>query len=238
MATQKIPEDKNKKIVEENAQLRGDLLTIGRRVSHDLRTPLGGISISIELLKELLNGNGDAAEAIQSLNISLDEISRLIKSLSILARASSNPPPMEKVYMGEVVRGVSQQLERKALEKGATLNIPDVWPEVSGNPGWIEFIWWNFLANALQHGGPAIELGWSKKKDDFCFWIRDNGEGVPVEMRELLFQPFNSLHRPDSTRGLGLSIVRRLVELQGGDCGYQAGSGGPEFFFTLPQTKD
>jgi signal transduction histidine kinase len=238
MLTLKRPDDKNKNLLEENAQLRGDLLTIGRRVSHDLRTPLGGISISIELLKELLAGNDAAADAIKSLNISLDEISHLIKSLSILARATSSPPPMEKVFMGEIVRVVSQQLERKTLEKGATLSIPDVWPEVSGNPGWMEFIWWNFLANSLQYGGSKIELGWSKKPDCFHFWIHDNGKGVSAEMRELLFQPFDSLHRPDSTRGLGLSIVRRLVDLQGGRCGYQADAGGSRFFFTLPEKKE
>ncbi|HEY3760588.1 MAG TPA: HAMP domain-containing sensor histidine kinase [Verrucomicrobiae bacterium] len=238
MAAPKKADNGNKTPSEENAQLRGDLLTIGRRVSHDLRTPLGSISISIELLKELLNGNDAAAEVIQSLNISLDEISHLIKSLSIVARATSTPPAMEKVAMGDVVRGVSQQLERKILEKGASVNMPDVWPEVSGNPGWMEFIWWNFLANSLRHGGPAIELGWSKKKDSFHFWIRDNGKGVSPETRELLFQPFDSLHRPDSTRGLGLSIVRRLVELQGGGCGYQADAEGPQFFFTLPETKE
>jgi len=238
MPTQKRPDDKNNKLLEENAQLRGDLLTIGRRVSHDLRTPLGSISISIELLKEILAGNDAAADAIKSLNISLDEMSRLIKSLSILARATSTPPPMEKVSMGEIVRGVSQQLERKIIDKGATLRFPEVWPEVSGNPGWMEFIWWNFLANSLQYGGSRIELGWSKKTDCFHFWTHDNGKGVPAEMRGLLFQPFDSLHQPDSTRGLGLSIVQRLVDLQGGYCGYQVVDGGSQFFFILPEKKE
>jgi signal transduction histidine kinase len=238
MPSLKRSDNKNKNLLEENAQLRGDLLTIGRRVSHDLRTPLGSISISIELLKEFLAGNDDAADTIKSLNSSLDEISHLIKSLSILARATSNPPPMEKVFMGEIVRGVSQQFERKMLAKGGTLTFPDVWPEVSGNPAWVEFIWSNFLANALKYGGSKIELGWSKKQDSFCFWIQDNGPGVPVGMQELLFQPFDSLHRPDSTRGLGLSIVQRLVDLQSGCCGYDADGGRSQFFFTLPETKE
>ena len=91
--------------------------------------------------------------------------------------------------------------------------------------------------NALQHAGekPRIELGWRREKEALRFQICDDGGGVPVELRAGLFQPFHSLHKPESTRGLGLSIVQRLVELQAGGCGYEPNpKGGACFFFTLP----
>jgi signal transduction histidine kinase len=145
--------------------------------------------------------------------------------------------------MGEIVSGVMQQLESRALKRQAVIVEPDSWPEVEGVDSWLEVIWWNFLANALQHAGesPRIEFFWRESRDGgtekFQFWISDSGPGVPAYRRDKLFQPFDSLHEPDSVQGLGLSVVRRLVELQGGDCGYEENlAGGARFFFTLPKS--
>jgi signal transduction histidine kinase len=225
-----------KKLRKENARLRGDLLTIGRRISHDLRTPLGGISISVELIRQILDQNDAATDAIRSLNVSADELDRLVKSLSTVAKAAAASHLLKKIAMGDIIHSVLAQLERKALERGASIKITDSWPEVAGEPDWLEFIWWNFLNNSLQHGGSNIQLGWSDQKDHHRFWIHDDGQGVGAEISALLFQPFDSLHRLDSTRGLGLSIVERLVDLQGGRCGYESDTGS-RFYFTLPKAN-
>jgi signal transduction histidine kinase len=114
---------------------------------------------------------------------------------------------------------------------------PEFWPEVNGVVEWLEFIWWNLLANAIQYAGetPRLELSWQKIKNGFRFQVCDHGGGVPAEVAAKLFQPFDSLHQPGGTRGLGLSVVQRLVELQGGGCGYTATpKGGACFYFTLP----
>jgi signal transduction histidine kinase len=132
---------------------------------------------------------------------------------------------------------ISQQFESRLMKKGASLVKPDSWPRVNGVPAWLEVIWSNLLMNAVQHAGekPKVEISWREEKNAYRFAVSDNGDGVPETMRPLLFQPFDTLHRPDSTRGLGLSIVQRLVELQGGACGYEAIPGGASFFFTLPR---
>lgn len=108
---------------------------------------------------------------------------------------------------------------------------------MNGVADWLEIIWWNFLANALQHAGekPQVELNWRQENDAFRFQVSDSGGGIPAEIREKLFQPFDSLHKPESGFGLGLSLVQRLVDLQGGNCGCEANpKGGSCFFFTLP----
>jgi K+-sensing histidine kinase KdpD len=226
-------------LAQENARLRGDLLTMARRISHDLRTPLGGIMSSGEVLKEILaESEPDSVVLVDSLLRSADEISSLIKRASFIAKASVNPSPKTLVEMGEVVSGVLQQLESRILKKSATVTEPKSWPQVNGVAAWLDIIWWNFLANALQHAGiaPKIELGWRKDGGKFYFFICDNGSGVPENERGRLFQKFESLHELDSTRGLGLSVVQRLVELQDGDCGYESQSkGGANFYFTLPE---
>jgi signal transduction histidine kinase len=227
------------RFVQENARLRGDLLTIATRISHDLRTPLGGIVNTGELLKEILAEKEPATAALtDSLFMSVDEMSKLINQIRFVTKASANPKPKEQVNMAEIVSGVLQRLESRILKKSAKVVQPDSWPEANGVADWLEFIWWNLVANALQHAGekPQIELNWLKEKDAFHFQVCDNGSGVPVEDCAKLFQPFDSLHKPNSGRGLGLSVVQRLVDLQGGDCGYEANpKGGARFFFTLPK---
>jgi signal transduction histidine kinase len=232
------PEAASSRLSRENERLRGDLLTVAIRISHDLRTPLGGIVNTGELLKEILvEKNPDSAALTDSLFISVDEMTKLIGQIRFVTKATAEPKPKERFNMGTVVSGVLQRLESRVLKKQATVIEPGSWPEVDGVADWLEFIWLNFLANALQHAGerPRIELNWQKKKEGFRFQVLDNGGGVPAEVCARLFQPFDSLHKPGSTWGLGLSVVQRLMDLQGGGCGHAPNPGGGAcFYFTLP----
>lgn len=223
---------------QENARLRGDLLTVAIRISHDLRTPLGGIISAGEVFKEI-HAEGVSPSLADSLLRSSEEIAGLIKRTSSVLRASACPCEKEPVMMGQVVSAVLSQLERRSLGINATIIQPESWPKVSGVPAWLEIIWWNLLANALQYAGPApkIQLGWDAEGEYVRFWIMDNGVGVPEGRRAGLFQSFESLHKTDGAPGLGLSIVRRLVELQGGGCGYEPRPEGAFFYFTLPWDK-
>jgi signal transduction histidine kinase len=225
-------------LAHENERLRGDLRTIGIRVGHDLKTSLGGIVSMAEMLKEILaERDPKSAGLTNSFFTCVDEVTKLIGQIHTVTKASTDPKSKQKVNMGEIVSRVLERLESRILKKQAAVIRPESWPEVEGVPDWLEFIWWNLLANALQHAGEKkrIELTWQKEKNQQRFQISDNGAGVPVEIRKKLFQPFASLHKPDSTPGLGLSIVERLVELQGGNCGYEPNpNGGSCFYFTLP----
>jgi signal transduction histidine kinase len=219
----------------ENDRLHGDLKTISTRISHDLRTPLGSIMNTGELLRELLTQSDPAAsEHTAPLFSSVEELMQLIRRLSLITKASANPVTMETVQMADVVTEAIQRVEHRIMNQGALVDRLDSWPQVTGVRSWLEVIWSNFLTNALRYGGPKIKLGWEREKTGYKFWISDNGTGVPARSQAKLFQPFETLHQPDSTRGLGLSIIRRLVELQGGHCGYETISDAIRFFFTLP----
>jgi signal transduction histidine kinase len=143
--------------------------------------------------------------------------------------------------MEEVILLVLQRHARQILGQHAVIVKPDAWPEVQGVASWLEGIWANLVGNALKHGreGIRIELGWAREESGFRFWVNDDGEGIPPENVANLFQPFHLLHKLDSRKGLGLSIVQRLAELQGGKCGYSPGPlGGSSFHFTLPADQD
>jgi two-component system sensor histidine kinase KdpD len=139
--------------------------------------------------------------------------------------------------MAEAVFSALQRLESRILKRQAAVTEPPSWPVVWGVPAWLEMIWWHLLVNSLKHGGPngRIELGWAAQKDSLRFWVSDNGPGVPEARRGKLFKEFHLLHEDPAVPGLGLSIVQRLVELQGGVCGHEKPApGGACFFFTLP----
>ena len=222
------------RLLRENLRLRGDLKTVATRISHDLRTPLGSISLTCERLKQ----QRTAEPFFEPLLGSMQEASRLLGRISFVLKASANPESKRPLHMGEAVASALQQLDHRIFLRKASITQPSEWPEIYGVRGWLEAVWWNLIANSLQHGrtAPRIELGWRKSPRAFRFWAEDNGGGVSREAREQLFQPFHTLHKLDSTRGLGLSIVQRLVELQGGTCGYQPVPGGASFYFTLPAT--
>jgi K+-sensing histidine kinase KdpD len=218
------------------------LMTIAHRISHDLRTPLGSISMTAEMLKELLqDGAPVAASAVTPIFDSTDESIKLIERVSFLVKASIKPLPPEPVAMGDVIHLVLDKLNRKLVKNGASISQPDSWPEVEGVSAWLRVIWLNLLLNSLQFGGHAVklELGWKMAKDEVRFWVVDNAGGVPLEKRKKLFQPFETLFEPDATQGLGLSIVQRLVSLQKGRCGYEPHTeSGSLFYFTLPASDE
>jgi signal transduction histidine kinase len=221
---------------EENARLRGDLLTIASRVSHDLRTPLGGIMAAAEVLREIHSEQKHATAMTQAISNSVDDMTYLIGQISFICRATANPIPPGPVNMAHVMAATLQRLENRILKKSATVVEPPSWPQVRGVAPWLEAVWFNFLANALEHTTekPWIELSWREENGSCRFGIGDHGGGVREDIRPFLFQPFETLHKPGGSGGLGLSIVQRLLQLQGGQCGYEPLPGGSLFFFSLP----
>jgi signal transduction histidine kinase len=219
------------------ARLRGDLLTIASRVSHDLRTPLSGIVSTAEAIKEILAENDPTAASLaDSLITSADEITQLIKQVNFVVKASIHEPAKESVPMGDVLWRAVQRLESKLLRRHITLQQPDEWPQVWGVADWFEMIWWDLLVYLLrpERDHFTLELGWRLEKQNYRFWIKDKTAILSPERREKLFQSFDSLHQSDGGTALELSIVRRLVELSGGTCGHEGGDqGGLQLYFDL-----
>jgi len=223
-------------LLRENLQLRGDLKTVARRVRHDLMSPLNCIYLSCEVLKELLPAEPPTIQSqLGVIHRSLSETCLLIDRVSEILKASADPLPLTCVAMGAVVDNVLRSLETEIQQKGAHIRRPSQWPDVLGVGKWLEMIWWNLIVNALRHGlsPPSIQLGWEQKKEALRFWVVSRGSAVPVELETSLFKRFDQLHMQPS-RGLGLSLIHRLVSLQGGHCGYkQNGDDILQFYFTM-----
>ncbi len=229
----------NAELVRDNARLRGDLKTVARRISHDLRTPLGCIHTSCELLKEVCDNDPEMTSSmLRIIRDSTHEIGQLIDRVSYVIRVSVDGTPCESVLMGGVVESVLEEMEPQISQTGAIIRRPRSWPEVLGAPDALGAVWSNLISNALKHRWPEapILLDWTQDGDDLRFSVAAQGAPVSECQRPRLFQPFELLHSQVAP-GLGLSFVQRLVSLHGGQCGYERREGDMSvFYFTLPAT--
>lgn len=227
-------------LVRENVRLRGDLKTVARRISHDLRTPVGCIYTTSDVFKELPPGDIESVTTMASvIKESAEEISQIVDRVSFVLKASADPIAPARVDAGGILAGVLKQLDADLHKAGATVNLPTSWPEVSGVTTWLQVVWTNLIRNAFQHGGPQarIDVTWQSENDMYRFSVNDHGGGVSESRLAGLFSRFDQLHSRH-VPGLGLSVVERLVSLQGGQCGYEnIPGGGGSFYFKLPALR-
>jgi signal transduction histidine kinase len=224
-------------LLRENLRLRGDIKTLARRYNHDIRTPLGCINTLCILLRETVGpDHAVARESVDAIQNATAEIDSLLERVSFVTKASGEPLPATRFALGPVVQRAVDRVAALPEGLGLKLSPPSrPWPEVRAVDQWLEFVWFNLLHNAVRHGRKAapIQSGWEPQGAELRFWIASKG-AVPRAQQGNLLRPFHLLHQLPSG-GLGLSLVERLVALQGGRCSYESGADDQAIFsFTLP----
>jgi signal transduction histidine kinase len=149
------------------------------------------------------------------------------------------------VNMLSIIRESMIRLTDLIKEKNAEIILPESFPDVMGYESWLEEVWANYISNAIKYGGvsPVVKIGVDVLPDNrIKFWIKDNGKGLSEEEITLLFHKFTRL---DTLRaeghGLGLSIVKRIIEKLNGDTGVESENipgEGCTFYFTLPTIEN
>lgn len=221
-------------LLRDNLRLRGDLKTVARRLSHDLRTPLGCINTVCALLQE----TGPAAtraplEAVGTIRGATAEIDTLLEQVGFVLKATSEPLPATTVALGPVVAGVLRRMADREL-RGVQVDRPPRWPDVRAVEPWLDFIWQHLIAQAVRQLtlGRTLQLGWEWRGDGFHCWVAGD-TAVAVPLQSGLLRPFHLLHQQTSS-ALDLALVHRLVALQGGRCGYETTpEGRGRFYFVL-----
>jgi signal transduction histidine kinase len=227
-------------------QLIDDLNSFSHMVAHDLKNPLTNIALTAGVLRMSVTLSNDKVgqEAADRLYRQVEKINRIINELLVLASVRKEDVYTQPLKMGAIITEVEFRLERMIQEQRAEIRKPAVWPVASGHAPWVEEVWENYLSNAIHYGGrpPIVEVGADQAQEGLIrFWVRDNGRGLTEEARSNLFSTFNrnSSTRP-SGHGLGLSIVKRIVDKLGGSVGVENECPGEGclFYFTLPAAPD
>lgn len=217
-----------------------ELEAYAHTVAHALKNPLAAIIVTSGAISDIHDLTPkEIREYLQQITSTAFEMNSIIDDLMLLSEVGNVDRPVEPLDMGTVVANVQRQLGRMIKRYKGRIVFPDTWPVAIGYAPWIEEVWENYISNALKYGGrsPCIELGASIQPDGMIrFWTRDRGPGIPKKTQLQLFTPFTRLslvHRPG--HGLGLSIVRRIIEKLGGQVGVESEAGkGSLFYFSLP----
>ena len=224
------------------AQLRETiegLESFNRSVSHDLRGPLGGITGVSRMAREAL-GRGDLTAAdtlLAAISRQSESSTDLVTSLLQLARSAEGAVDRRPVHTAALVREVSDLLTAAATPR--VVAIQDELPDLQADPALVRQVFANLLANALKFSGsaahPRVEVGATRSPEGVVFHVRDNGVGFTEAQVRELFVPFRRLHADRfEGHGIGLTIVRRIVERHGGRLWAEGQPGqGATFYFTL-----
>ncbi len=202
-------------------------------VSHELRTPLTAIlGIASELADEDL-GPDMRSEMLQLVTEQANEMANIVEDLLVAARAEVGTVSIE-------TRPVDLIAELRATLDGlgTTVDMPkrDV-PPVVADPKRVRQILRNLLTNAQRYGGPRQRVVTGTLKGHVWIEVRDNGDGIPEEDADRIFQPYVTTGAGSSV-GLGLSVARQLTELMDGSLVYEHSAGESVFRLQLPAADE
>jgi signal transduction histidine kinase len=213
-------------------------------VSHELMTPLTAIRGYAETLglPQFVPASKEGQRAVKVIHEEGERIERLVKDLLDLARfeAGGISLALENVDVDEIFERVSERHAQAAHEKGVTIDIEPHDDDIRlvGDPHRLEQAVQNLASNALRHTPPGgrIRLGASRDGDMVKLAVMDSGVGIPAQHLPHVFDRFYKADRSRSQAGsgLGLSIVKAIVERHGGAVSVRSRPGETVFEITLP----
>jgi signal transduction histidine kinase/ActR/RegA family two-component response regulator len=215
-------------------------------VSHELRTPLNAILGWADILRSGQLAAARRERALQAIYDSAKRQARLIDELLDVARIMSGKLQLERaqVKLAEAVRGAIEIVQPSADAKRIHI-VFDADTSVGlfyGDGARLQQIAWNLLANAVKFTpeGGVIHVGLRRVQRHAELLVTDTGQGIPAAFLTSVFEPFRqvdaSTTRPQGGLGLGLSIVKYLVDAHGGTIAAESGGAGcgSTFTVTLP----
>ena len=214
---------------------------MARQVAHEIKNPLTPMKLGVQQLQRVIQTRPEsAAEATARLaHTLLTQIDLLTQIANSFSQFASLPPDhKEPVAMRRLIEEVVglYHVSEEATVVGA---LPDEELWVMGQAGNLNRVFGNLVKNALQampenHAG-RVEITLEAQADEVVVRVKDNGDGIPVEIQYRVFEP--NFSTKTSGMGLGLAITRRIVENHGGEIAFVSTPGkGTEFTVRLPRT--
>ncbi|HET9438699.1 MAG TPA: sensor histidine kinase [Longimicrobiales bacterium] len=229
-------------------QREEQLRRFNRMVSHELKNKVGAVLGAGELINEQWVSPDEKQKFVNIVINNAQALQQLLDNLVELSRLDADARRQRNIRLPEAVAEVLRQLRELARSRGVEVEVEEPLPRVEVNAATVELSLSNFLSNAIKYCDPAKAERWVRvsarlEQDeksgncDLTVYVKDNGVGVPTDMRERLFQRF---FRVEDTadqaegHGLGLSLVRETLESVGGLAWAEFPQEGSVFCFRLP----
>lgn len=228
---------REKELEVKNAELERFTYT----VSHELKSPLITIKgYAGALQKDITLGRYDRLETdLRRVNDAADKMACLLNDLLELSRVGRIVNTSSNVPMMEIVHDALARLEGSISAQNVEIIVPPSLPMVMvDRPRMVEVIQ-NLVENAVKYLGdqptPRIEIGTRMDSNEIIFFVKDNGIGIDASYHDTIFGLFNKLDPKTEGTGIGLALVRRIVEFHGGRTWVESdGHGkGSVFCFTI-----
>jgi len=244
-ALQKARDELDMRVIERTAELETRNAEMERfiyTVSHELRSPLISASGLVGLLREDLE-KGDAKRTetnlrlIEGAMIKMDQLLGEILELSRIGRVA-NPP--ENVSFDAIVKDALDQEAERLKSRGVEVSVANDLPMVLVDRMRIVEVLVNLLENSIRYMGdqsrPRIEIGYRLDVGKTVFIVQDNGMGIDPSQHEKVFGLFYKVDGKSDGTGVGLALVKRIIEIHGGLIWIESDLGkGTTVCFTLPR---
>jgi PAS domain S-box-containing protein len=218
-------------VAERHSRTKDDFIAV---LSHELRTPLNAIVGWVHILQRRASGSADLLKGLAAIDRSVKTQARIISDILDVSRINSGKLRLEREWAdpAELVSASVASLRDPLQERHLTVDLqiePGPW-KAWIDPVRFQQIFWNLLTNAIKfsHAGGTIRVGLSHAGPMARLVVQDFGQGIAPEFMDQLFDRFSQSDAPGTRYhgglGLGLSIVKHLVELHGG--GVQVESAG------------
>ncbi|MGA2243082.1 MAG: PAS domain S-box protein [Verrucomicrobiota bacterium] len=228
-----------KELSEKNTELERFTYT----VSHDLKSPLVTVKTFLGYLEQDLAGPDKerVKQDVAYMHTAADKMGQLLDELLNLARVGHKMNPAERVTFKELAQEAVRLIAGRISTGGAEVQVADAAVVLEGDRPRLMEIWQNLVENACKFMGnqpkPRVEIGVEKRGSETVFFVRDNGAGIDPRYQAKVFGLFEKLDPKGEGTGMGLALVKRIVEMYKGRIWVESpGLGqGANFLFTLPE---
>ncbi len=185
-------------------------------IAHEINTPLTNISLNMEMLKDLVDGDGRVGRKIAAIERNIERASRIARELLHFSREKETA--LEPTSLNQVLASAIHLLEHQPLSSIIRLSLQEI-PDIMGIPWKLEEVFVNLLMNSLDActEGDRIEISTSLQHNRIVVVIADTGHGIRPEHLAKVFDPFFTTKEVGRGTGLGLSVCYNIIGQHGGE---------------------
>ncbi len=244
LSERKKAEIERENLITEMDKKNAELERFTYTVSHDLKSPLVTIGGFLGFLEEdIQKGKYERLpRTVTRVREAAQKMQRLLNELLELSRIGRIANPSQNIPFGELVRETLELVHGQLEEKQIEVQVDAEFPVVHVDRVRMVEVIQNLIVNAIKftnrETSPKIHIGTEVRDGENCFFVKDNGIGIAPEFHERIFGLFNKLDQFSDGTGIGLTLVKRIVEVHGGRIWVESELGkGATFFFTLEIKK-